>query len=569
MYNRLLISLLGVLLTHIVSAQCTQGDCQNGKGTFIYPSGAKYIGDFKNGEVHGVGVCYYTDGSKYSGEWKHRYPEGTGVKTYANGQKRAGKWLKGQPIDEAGNPIIDAVVSKNEKSNDGTALQSGCISGDCIDGIGTFAYPDGTKYEGMFVDSKPQGAGTFFYADGSEKNKYVGTFKGGLPNGNGILYLADSTQQAGDWAEGEYKGSPLAPTGQNGCISGDCINGVGVYIYKGGTARYEGQFRNGKAHGKGVIKYANGESYVGQFADGYFNGEGTLFRTDSSQTQGIWDYGTYMGKSLNINAKPDGQPPTTASVDTTEKTVVKVDTVAKVNAKIYALLIGVAAYDHMPALKYTDDDAYRMHSFLKSPEGGALPDDQIAILIDEDATKANILGTMRELFSKAGPNDLVILYFSGHGLQGCFLPIDYDGFKNQLFHEEINAVFNQSKAKFKLCIADACHSGGLLALRDGESEAIIESYYSTLAQTQPGTALILSSKSEENSLESKNLRQGVFSHFLMRGLKGEADRDGNHIVNISELFQFISENVRDYTANKQTPVIKGSYDPKMPIAVIR
>ena len=38
--------------------------------------------------------------------------------------------------------------------------------------------------------------------------------------------------------------------------------------------------------------------------------------------------------------------------------------------KIYALLVGVSRYDKFEALKYTDDDAYRMYAFLKSPEGG-------------------------------------------------------------------------------------------------------------------------------------------------------------------------------------------------------
>ena len=47
----------------------------------------------------------------------------------------------------------------------------------------------------------------------------------------------------------------------------------------------------------------------------------------------------------------------------------------------------MASYKHMPALQYTDDDAYRMYAFLKSPEGGALKDEQIKILVDDAATK--------------------------------------------------------------------------------------------------------------------------------------------------------------------------------------
>ena len=91
------------LFLTFLNAQCISGDCQNGKGTYLFPSGAKYVGEFQNGEIHGIGVCFYTDGSKYSGQWVHRFPEGKGTKTYVDNSKRFGMWVKGQPIDEEGN----------------------------------------------------------------------------------------------------------------------------------------------------------------------------------------------------------------------------------------------------------------------------------------------------------------------------------------------------------------------------------------------------------------------------------------------------------------------------------
>ena len=53
--------------------------------------------------------------------------------------------------------------------------------------------------------------------------------------------------------------------------------------------------------------------------------------------------------------------------------------------KVWAVVVGIGRYTTMPVLKYTDDDAYHIYAFLKSPEGGALPDSQIRLLIDEDA----------------------------------------------------------------------------------------------------------------------------------------------------------------------------------------
>ena len=540
----------------LLSAQCVSGDCINGKGTFVYPSGAKYTGDFRNGEIDGIGVCYYTDGTKYSGEWKNRFPEGKGTKTYSDGTKRTGLWKKGKPVDENGNVLEDYIArNKQERADDGTNIQSGCLSGDCNNGLGVFAYPDGSKYEGQFLNGNFEGQGTFSFANG---DRYVGQFKDNYPDGQGTRFLASGKEETGLWREGEFLGASLTTGGKVGCVDGDCAEGRGTYIYKEGSAKYVGDFKANYPHGIGTCIYANGDRYEGEWADGAFQGQGTLFLRDGTVVSGFWRGGEYVGKE-----PPEGYMPVATPTPT------PVATQPAPTAKVWALVVGVASYDHMPVLRYTDDDAYRFYAFLKSIEGGALPDDQVRVLIDEDATRDNVLGTMKEMFGQAGPNDLVIFYFSGHGLNGSFLPFDFDGFNNKIGHEEIAAIFNKTKAKYKLCIADACHSGGILAVRSGETEPVLTQYYSMLAKSVSGTALIMSSKAEETSLESAGLRQGVFSHFLIRGLKGEADKDHDKAVTVEELYNYIFENVRTYTGNRQSPVIKGTYDPKMPVSVLR
>ncbi len=620
-----------------LAAQCLSGDCTNGYGVYRYPSGARYEGNFRNGEIDGTGTCYYTDGSVYSGQWVARYPEGKGTKTYPDGTQRSGLWKKGQPVDENGRPIPAAVVSQWEKKNDGTDVQSGCITGNCRNGEGVFAFPDGSKYEGQFLNGRIDGWGTWFYPNG---DKYVGTFRNNYAHGKGTLYRTDSTRVSGDWVEGEFRGNSVIEKGRTGCIEGNCHQGSGTYIYRDGTAKYTGQFVNDLPHGEGAIFYANQERYVGQWKEGVFSGKGTLYRLDGTEVTGYWEKGVFLGRSLPepLDKTDDHSSPalsdhaasarvsnpripeadipdplsestelpaTVSPSDSTALVAVSPDRdspqdspaaapdsgiavsddhlpqeeaaavseskieIFKPAFKVWAVVVGVAAYNHMPALRYTDDDAYRIYAFLKSPEGGGLPDDQIQVLVDEDATRQLILNAMETTFMKAGPNDLIVLYYSGHGLQGSFLPYDYDGFNNKLLHEDINDIFERSAAKYKLCIADACHSGSLLALKGASTESALAVYYQTLGQAAAGTALIMSSKSEETSLESTGLRQGVFSHFLIRGLKGEADFDGNQVVGVQELFDYIYEGVRDYTGNRQSPVIKGSYDPAMTVAVIR
>lgn len=553
-----LLCLMFFLSSQLAQAQCVAGDCNNGQGTFVYPSGAKYIGDFKNGEIHGVGVCYYTDGSKYSGEWQNRYPQGKGTKTYSDGTKRTGQWLKGRPVDADGNILEEYIAGKEEEAqDDGTNIQSGCLSGNCKNGTGIFAYPDGSKYEGTFVAGKFQGEGTFYFANG---DKYVGAFKENYPDGTGTRLMADGTVESGEWREGEFIGASLIESGQVGCISGDCESGQGVFIYREGAARYEGAFKEGQPHGFGYCLYSNGDRYRGEWSEGGFEGKGTLYLHDQTIVNGYWKAGEYVGKEAPEDFIANVEGPVSPSPEVANSLA---------QARVFAVVVGVAAYDHMPVLRYTDDDAYRFYAFLKSPEGGALPDEQVAILIDEEATRENILETMQDVFAQATENDLIIFYFSGHGLNGSFLPFDFDGFNNKMGHDEVAAAFNHSKAKYKLCLADACHSGSILAMRSGETEPVLVQYYKTLSKSVSGTALIMSSKADETSLESSGLRQGVFSHFLIRGLKGEADRNQDKVVSVQELFEFIYGNVRDYTGNRQSPVIKGTYDPLMPVAAIR
>jgi hypothetical protein len=236
--------------------------------------------------------------------------------------------------------------------------------------------------------------------------------------------------------------------------------------------------------------------------------------------------------------------------------------------KIYAVLVGVADYKHISALRYTDDDAFRLYAFLKSPEGGALPDNQIEVLIDEAATQAKIVAAMRRQFLKAGPNDLILFFFSGHGAPGSFAPVDFDGRYNLLSHSSIRSIFDQSNAKHKVIIADACHSGSLnKGVKSGYDA--VSSYYSGLTNTAGGLALFMSSKAEETSIEVAGLRQSVFTYYLLEGLKGKADVNYNKVVTISELYDYVQKNVRSYSANRQSPVINGTYDRNMPLGVVR
>jgi hypothetical protein len=349
------------------------------------------------------------------------------------------------------------------------------------------------------------------------------------------------------------------------CLSGDCVNGKGTYQSVKRGWKYTGQFKNTKPDGKGKMVFNDGRFYDGDFLNGKFHGHGTMHLDENVQIKGAWR----EGYSVNERSTE------TASLSRVEKTTIpRPKTTGHINntPKVWALAVGVAAYDPtvIKPLKFTDDDAYRMLNFWKSAGGGSLDDEHAQALVDEAATKENIVKTLKEMFAKAGPNDLVIFYFSGHGLTGAFLPVDYDGVRNKLLHSEVNKIFSKCPAKFKLCIADACHSGSLLAQRADRDKEMIDTYYRALAESSGGTALLMSSRADEDSLESTPLRQGVFSHFLLRGIKGEADANSDKIVTIQELFNYVERSVDTFARENnrfQTPCMEGNYDKNMPVSV--
>ncbi len=547
-----------------LSAQCLSGNCQNGTGSYRFQGGAKYTGQFYSGRPHGTGNMEFSNGNRYSGEWQNGVREGRGKMTFRNGNRYEGDFRRGKIAGQG------TMVYENGDH------YTGVWDNDSPNGKGTYFFKTRERYEGDFRNGKFEGQGTMFYPDGGY---FMGGWKDNRKNGNGRLKMGNGTEVAGQWANGEQvqKTQPGAgaqpaenqvnttqkPTNDKlnvkdlrDCGTVFCRSGKGYYDYPDGS-RWVGEFKEGYPEGNGTCYYVNGDRYEGAWAHNAPQGEGVMYFASGRVYGASWMNGAPV-KELDAQENiPDPSEP--VNVEASKK------------VKVWALVVGVANYEHMPTLRFTDDDAYQVFAFLKSPEGGALPDGQISVLINEAATRENILTQMRLLFGKADANDVILMYFSGHGVENAFLPVDFDGYNNKLRHDEVKRIFAESKAKHKLCIADACHSGTLtdgLVARSPVS-VTLDKYYEAFENTEGGTALLMSSKGAELSLEDNGLRQGVFSYYLLRGLKGAADKNSDQIVTIREIYSYIYGKVREYTANAQSPILSGSFDDNMPVAVRR
>lgn len=436
--------------------------------------------------------------------------------------------------------------------------QPKCISGDCISGFGEAVFYGGSRYIGQFLNRKPHGFGTMIFPEG---HRYTGNWKNQIREGHGKFVFASGVVYEGDFVKNTFEGKGTMVYSNGNTYAGEWAentpNGYGEMTFRSGN-RYIGYFLNGWFDGMGTMWYADGSIYEGSWKSGKYHGEGMLTRSDGSLKTGTWAAGTFSDQ-------PAPKPVLAASGYETRSSVA--DKPAN-PVEIWAVLVGVSQYTHLQPLRYTDDDAYKLALFLSSPEGGAVPRSHLEILIDDGARREKIVQALVQAANKADENDVLLFYFSGHGLDGAFLPVDFDGIHNGLPHVEIRDIFNISRAKSKVVVADACHSGSLFTAKTPVGQ-IMEKYYAAFSASKGGLALLLSSRGNEYSLEDQSLRAGVFSHFLMKGASGLADLNGDGIISIQELHSYLYGNVRMYTANAQTPLLLGNFDPNMPFAVIR
>jgi uncharacterized Zn-binding protein involved in type VI secretion len=247
--------------------------------------------------------------------------------------------------------------------------------------------------------------------------------------------------------------------------------------------------------------------------------------------------------------------------------------------KRWAVVIGVGQYESpdIPDLQYAAEDARAVRDFLQSDAAG--PFDHVLYLENEQATAAAMREALFVFLQQADWDDLVVIYYAGHGAPDpgrpdnlYLLPTDtkLDQLAATAFPmwDVKTALRRQIAAERVLVIADACHAAGTAdgeTVGGGDTNQIAGGFEALFT---PSRRLIMTAAdTNEFSLEDARWGgHGVFTHFLLDGLQGAADLDGNGIVTFSELFQHVSDKVREATDGRQNPQMSGLGD--VPLAVV-
>jgi uncharacterized caspase-like protein len=218
-----------------------------------------------------------------------------------------------------------------------------------------------------------------------------------------------------------------------------------------------------------------------------------------------------------------------------------------VHGEIYGVFVGISEYEKPEGnLAYCHRDAIAMYETLKAYTTPG----KMMLLTNQQAKHNNIVYYAKQLFLQAQPDDIVLFFFSGHGNRNVFFAYD-----KSLYFSTLHSIFKQTKARRKFIFADACFAGTLR--QPGAQPA------SGKPNAGNNVLLFLSSRSDQYAQENKLLGNGVFTHFLVTGLKGAADANSDSYVTARELFDFVHPKVKERTNESQIPVMWGKFDENM------
>ena len=169
------------------------------------------------------------------------------------------------------------------------------------------------RYEGDWKDDKIEGKGKIYWNNG---DKYEGDFINGIINGNGIILYNKNDEckrkeYDGEWKDGKKEGKGIMYWNNGERYEGDWkndkIEGKGIYYYveynEYDIDRYEGEWKDGKKEGKGKLYWNNGDRYEGDFKNDMASGKGIYYYSkndefDRNRYDGEWKNGKKEGKGI-------------------------------------------------------------------------------------------------------------------------------------------------------------------------------------------------------------------------------------------------------------------------------
>jgi hypothetical protein len=234
-----------------------------------------------------------------------------------------------------------------------------------------------------------------------------------------------------------------------------------------------------------------------------------------------------------------------------------------------AIIIGIADYKNLPRADYANDDARVFYDYAIRALG--VKPENIKLLVDADADDVAIYRAFKTwLPSRVRANTDVYVFYSGHGLptadgQGLYLlpqRADRDFIdKTAITQAEINTAIQAAKPRSVTIFLDACYSG---QARTGETLLASARPVALKVERQlfPDSFTVISaSQADQISSSSPDLKHGIFSYYLMRGMEGDADANRDGKITAGEMHTYLMEQVARQAGmmnRQQVPQLTGN-----------
>ena len=239
------------------------------------------------------------------------------------------------------------------------------------------------------------------------------------------------------------------------------------------------------------------------------------------------------------------------------------------NKNAIAMIIGISDYERTSArAAYADEDAKYFYDYATLKLG--VPEENVMELINDRADRTELKIATKSWLKKAvssGQSD-VFVFFAGHGMasddgNNMFL-LPYDGapelleesaIRRDMLFGDIDATNPRSVTVF----LDTCYSG------TSRSEEQLVSARPVSIKAKPQLipkkfTVITAAGNDQTAKPLEEVKHGMFSYFVMRGLEGDADGNTDKKITAGELHKYVKENVDRYSAGSQTPQIQGNAD---------
>jgi hypothetical protein len=254
-------------------------------------------------------------------------------------------------------------------------------------------------------------------------------------------------------------------------------------------------------------------------------------------------------------------------------------------SRIWLFAVGISKYRHQNIdLAYASKDALDFYNFMLSSGSEHIKSQRAILLLNNQATRANIIGKFTRFMKRTMPEDLVIVYLATHGLPDPEINelnfVAYDTDLNNLLatgvsQSDIARALTYGRAKKVLIILDSCHSGQLEAsifiAKRGILVTSMNSFLDQLTEARDGVAILSASSAAELSEEGEHYGggHGAFTYHLLEALRGKADTNGNGIVTLREAYDHTYRNVAEATEGRQHPELKGIFDNELPLVEVQ